>query len=74
MGQLYPPRTPRLGDMVYYVYGGKPLAAIVTDPANGLTVHVTVFPPGEPPFTALSAYDEYASAGTWRWPEDKVPT
>lgn len=69
-----PQQVPSVGRVVHYVYGDRHVPAIITDPANGLTVHLTVFPVGEPPFTDLAGHDEDGkSGGSWHWPEF-VPT
>jgi hypothetical protein len=65
-----PQQVPSIGRVVHFVYGTQHVPAIITDPANGITVHLTVFPVGQPPFTDLVAQDEGAKAGgTWHWPE-----
>lgn len=69
-GDKKPQQTPAIGRVVHFVYGDRHIPAIITDPANGLTVHLTVFPVGESPFTDLAGQDEAAKAGgTWHWPE-----
>jgi hypothetical protein len=65
-----PQQVPSIGRMVHFVYGNAHVPAIITDPANGLTVHLTVFPVGDLPFTDLAGQDEDGKAGgTWHWPE-----
>lgn len=65
MKQAYP----SVGRIVHFVYGDAHIPAIVTDPADGVTVHLTVFPVGEPPFTVVAEMNDAATPGTWHWPE-----
>ena len=69
MSENKPQQVPSVGRVVHFVYGDQHVPAIITDPANGLTVHLTVFPVGEPPFTDLAGHDESGAPGTWHWPE-----
>ena len=62
-------QQPSVGRVVHFVNGDQHVPAIITDPANGLTVHLTVFPVGEPPFTTLAGYDPNSATATWHWPE-----
>lgn len=62
-------QVPSVGRVVHFVNGIQHVPAIITDPANGLTVHLTVFPVDEPPFTDLVGYDESGKPATWHWPE-----
>lgn len=68
-GEKKPQQVPSVGRVVHFVYGDQHVPAIITDPANGLTVHLTVFPVGELLFTDLAGYDESGAPGTWHWPE-----
>lgn len=68
-GEKKPQQAASVGRMVHFVYGEMHVPAVITDPANGLTVHLTVFPVGDQPFTDLASYDENAAPGTWHWPE-----
>ena len=58
-----------VGSRVHFVNGDEHVPAVVTDPANGLTVHLTVFPVGDQPFTGLFGYDKDGAPATWHWPE-----
>lgn len=62
-------QKPSVGRVVHFVYGEKHLPAIVTDPANGLTIALTVFMVDEPPFTIWAGYDEGGAPSSWHWPE-----
>lgn len=73
MSEQKPQQVPSIGRVVHFVYGDQHLAAIITDPANGLTVHLTVFPVGEPSFTTLAGYDPEGASATWHWPEYVPP-
>lgn len=64
-----PQQVPSVGRVVHFVYGDRHLPAIITDPANGLTVHLTVFPVDEQPFTTLAGYDPDGKPASWHWPE-----
>jgi hypothetical protein len=67
---IAPQQVASIGRMVHFVYGDRHVPAIITDPANGITVYLTVFPVGEEPFTDLAAHDEETKqGGTWHWPE-----
>lgn len=75
-------RAPGLGETVFFVYGGKVVPAIVTNPAatmfvpsddqenveRGEGVALTVFPEGAPPFTTVAAFDDDKKAdATWHY-------
>jgi hypothetical protein len=62
-----------VGRVVHFVYGDKHVPALITDPANGITVHLTVFPVGEDLFTTIAGYDESCTPATWHWPEYVAP-
>lgn len=69
MSEQKPQQVPSVGRVVHFVHGDRHLPAIITDPANGLTIALTVFMVDEPPFTTLAGYDESGAPSTWHWPE-----
>lgn len=69
-----PERTPVIGDIVLFMYGGVPVPAIVTDPAffvreqgqpDRIFQVMTVFLLNAPPFTTVASYGDEVGPGTW---------
>lgn len=68
-------QRPTVGRIVHFqsVTEGQYNAAIITKVhADGMTVDLTVFGPGEIRFATEVAFDgSYVHPGTWCWPERK---
>ena len=68
-------QTPSIGRIVHYIYGSRHFAAIITDPKfnehepGKWNQALTVFPPNDPAFNAISTHDDSWAGGTWHWPE-----
>ena len=64
-------RPPTIGLTVHYGMKGIARAAIISE-VDHLSlagkVHLTVFPPGEPPFPVDARYSEKLRNGFWTWP------
>ncbi len=71
-------QTPSIGRIVHFVYGDQHHAAMITAVSSRLRGEdgtdqegqtLVVFPPMEPPFTTIAAFDPGATPATWHWPE-----
>lgn len=69
-------QVPSEGRIVHFVYGDRHYAAIITDPyhyppgqyeSDGQAL--TVFPPGDAPFSTIAVFDAAGAPATWHWPE-----
>ena len=66
-------QPPSVGRIVHVVFGSEHYAALITSVIADQQVTLTVFPPSDPAFPTVAAYDSTGAPGTWHWPELVLP-